>query len=334
MEKVDYLEDKVNLLLNEVSYLKNMLNFFQKKGEIINANYLLNADFSLNQSGKEIYTGAENTLTPTVNNWFLTSTGSFNTDKTLTLSEDTYFLQTVDSDALKNLLGKNATLTLFVQNKSSVNFYFGVNIFVGEGEDNKQSLSDVIGKEGINYFTFAVPENTTSLQCFICLKDITTQETITLNWAKLEQGENYTQFLTNYNVLETIKSNPINLEFVETIYDNTSTDSNINWGYTSGIKGNVVINNKDFSKYKMLRVYSVINWNCNMFIIDLTRLNKNYTKFYGSTGNPRVDGSVYHFISCGFVNSEKTSINFTYYRNTTIYNNDNSYFCYKIEGVY
>ena len=49
---------------------------------------------------------------------------------------------------------------------------------------------------------------------------------------------------------------------IETIYDRTSSDSNINWGYTSGIIFKTqTISNKNFTKYKRLRIYC--NWNEN-----------------------------------------------------------------------
>ena len=50
------------------------------------------------------------------------------------------------------------------------------------------------------------------------------------------------------------------VEHVETIYDMTSSDANINKGYTSGISGNTTIQNLNFSKYKRLKIYSRDYW--------------------------------------------------------------------------
>lgn len=46
-----------------------------------------------------------------------------------------------------------------------------------------------------------------------------------------------------------------NFEQSETIYDKTSADANINWGYTSGIPSGTSVS-KSFSKYKKLRVWA------------------------------------------------------------------------------
>ena len=43
-------------------------------------------------------------------------------------------------------------------------------------------------------------------------------------------------------------------ERVDLLYDSNSANSNINWGYTSGLKNNTTITGKDFSKYKCLRI--------------------------------------------------------------------------------
>lgn len=59
------------------------------------------------------------------------------------------------------------------------------------------------------------------------------------------------------------------VERVETIYDMNSTDSNINWGYTSGIGTGVTIN-KNFSKYKMLRCQYQSYNNAIVAFCDLT----------------------------------------------------------------
>ena len=46
-----------------------------------------------------------------------------------------------------------------------------------------------------------------------------------------------------------------NFEQSETIYDKTSADANLNWGYTSGIPSGTSVS-KSFSKYKKLRVFA------------------------------------------------------------------------------
>lgn len=43
----------------------------------------------------------------------------------------------------------------------------------------------------------------------------------------------------------------------EVVYDMTSNDASKNWGYASGIRGNVEITEKDFTKYKQLKFYGL-----------------------------------------------------------------------------
>ena len=106
------------------------------------------------------------------------------------------------------------------------------------------------------------------------------------------------------NNLQTILNN---IEKVETIYDNTSTDSTINWGYTGGIPSGTNITNKDFTKYKYLRVYVIGDYRCGCFVVDFNKLNKE-NNYYGSgvLGAGQELSMQYAFIT---VNQAKTSIN-------------------------
>ena len=70
------------------------------------------------------------------------------------------------------------------------------------------------------------------------------------------------------------------VEHIETIYDMSSSDSNINKGYTSGISGNTTIQNLNFSKYKRLKIYSRDYWGTvGIGEIDFSVVSK-YGNFY------------------------------------------------------
>ena len=58
----------------------------------------------------------------------------------------------------------------------------------------------------------------------------------------------------------------------EVVYDMTSSDANINWGYTSGIQNNITVTGKDFSKYEKLIAYCYTNYFIYPVEIDLTKL--------------------------------------------------------------
>ena len=131
---------------------------------------------------------------------------------------------------------------------------------------------------------------------------------------------------------------PDNIERVETIYDKDSTDSNINWGYTSGMQG-VTITDKNFTKYKILRIYycnkngSIENdsWGRNNIIeLDLTK----YINFNYSTSNQLRYITYTQNYNGGIivkVNSDKTSFAVVI---TDDVNASSTSYVYKIEGVY
>lgn len=123
-----------------------------------------------------------------------------------------------------------------------------------------------------------------------------------------------------------------NFEQSETIYDMNSTNSAINWGYTGGIPSDTNITNKDFTKYKYLRVYVVADYRCGCFVVDFNKLNKE-SSYYGSgvLGAGQELSMQYVFIT---VNQAKTSIKISTSSfttgETTLYTSTTT----RIEGVY
>lgn len=130
-----------------------------------------------------------------------------------------------------------------------------------------------------------------------------------------------------------------NVEHSEVIYDKDSSDSNINWGYTSGILSDTSVTGKDFSKYKRLRVSCCCKKSIKsddtfgrnvVFEIDLTHFNGfEYTTTYRPayyTGNDYNQSIIF------VVTEDKTKMTFVCYGNAVKVTEDT--YIYKIEGIY
>lgn len=74
----------------------------------------------------------------------------------------------------------------------------------------------------------------------------------------------------------------IGFEHVETIYNKYSTDSNINWGYTSGIPSNTYVD-YDFSRYEKLRI-TVYRSNASAFTYEINLNQLDISGVYGGAG--------------------------------------------------
>ena len=141
------------------------------------------------------------------------------------------------------------------------------------------------------------------------------------------------------------------VEHIETIYDMSSSNANINKGYTSGISGNTTIQNLNFSKYKRLKIYSRDYWGTvGIGEIDFSVISM-YGNFYSgmaSIGNRYYNddnGDIFTemvYFHRYKVNSSKTTFNLIVERRSwtnqpscsgeMISDTDN--IVYKIEGVY
>lgn len=124
-----------------------------------------------------------------------------------------------------------------------------------------------------------------------------------------------------------------NVEHSEVIYDKDSSDSNINWGYTSGISG-VFTKNIDLSKFSRLRIF-VNNYEHG----GITEFDVKSYPYNNSSGMTTVysfvyDGGFYLYkIECSY----KENI-LAFVTNRTSYvgvlNTMAGGYIYKIEGVY
>lgn len=130
-------------------------------------------------------------------------------------------------------------------------------------------------------------------------------------------------------------------EQVDLLYDKDSSDSSINWGYTSGIQSGVAIN-KSFTKYKQLRIYfqcyfaSSTNHGVtsSCVIIDCQNAKGSPAYFYAGMNTPYYSGSyAYNMgIMCQLKETKDLLYCFMNYNGQTQINSQ--YYVYKIEGVY
>ena len=124
-------------------------------------------------------------------------------------------------------------------------------------------------------------------------------------------------------------------EKVEVIYDQSSSDSNINWGYTSGFK-NISVTGKDFSKYKILRAYFTKNENSNANILEVGIRRDASENIVRSEATQDVDliTTGTNLRSLYIAVESNSSIAFNYIAGNSDYYQDENAYCYKIEGVY
>lgn len=108
----------------------------------------------------------------------------------------------------------------------------------------------------------------------------------------------------------------LNVAQLETIYDKSSNDSSINWGYTNGINSGTTITDKDFNPYSYLiitvgdnRTDGNARWT-TVAILDLTSTKRGSSGYYTSGITAAVDttSNFYKIVASFNVNSEKTSI--------------------------
>ena len=130
---------------------------------------------------------------------------------------------------------------------------------------------------------------------------------------------------------------------IEVVYNKDSSDSNINWGYTSGIQGSTSAITKDLSKFKMLFVYyqcyfansTNTGGNANCLMLDLERINENHSiasneVAYFTNGSPN---STARFSFQARYNHSSKALNFLFGYQANAELNNGQYFVYKIEGI-
>lgn len=337
MEKIDYLETKINEILYELNYIKEDVNKTKKTlSGVQTHNFIFNSNFLINQQGSESYsntTGVESK--ETADKWILTGKGTYENNGRTFLYPSAYLSQTLElDDGIRTLLGNSATLTLFVRDMYGQKATMGVRIWTDA--DNYTEETRIVSGVADNSLSFNVPNETIKMEVFVENRNIVdTESFVNIAWVKLELGSSYTNYIYPSYEEDYLKCNTKQVEYCQTIYDMKSTDSAINLGYTSGIKGGTSIKTLDISKFKRLKIYSVINWDYSVLDVDLTLLVGSYDYYSNAKANPRVSSNtMYTYGSYVSIDSAKKSIYITFFRNNTYYNNNANYYCYKIEGIY
>ena len=161
MEKIDYLEHKINEILYELSYLKENSNI---NSNLIN--FLVNGDLFVNQQGSLMYENLNDEDNfETINNWFLGGKGSYFVGGKLTLGSNSFFKQTLNLEAIQPLLGKTLNLKFNISEKSGEGLFIGVKIFYDE--ENYDYYSKEVDDDGNNSLSFELSNLATKIECFV-----------------------------------------------------------------------------------------------------------------------------------------------------------------------
>ena len=337
MEKIDYLETKINEILYELNYIKEDVNKTKKTlSGVQTHNFIFNSNFLINQQGSESYSNATGVESKeTADKWILTGKGTYENNGRTFLYPSAYLSQTLElDDGIITLLGKSATLTLFARDMYGQKTTMGVRIWIDA--DNYIEETRIVSGVADNSLSFNVPNEAIRMEVFVENRNtVDTESFVNIAWVKLELGSSYTNYIYPTYKNDYLSCNVQKLEYTQTIYDMKSTDSAINLGYTSGIKGGVTLTKLNLKKYKRLKVYSVINWDYSIVEIDLTMLVTQYNSYYNSKANPRISNNfMYTYGTYVSVGSAKNNIYISFFKNNSYLNNNTNYYCYKIEGIY
>jgi hypothetical protein len=134
----------------------------------------------------------------------------------------------------------------------------------------------------------------------------------------------------------------IGVEHVDVVYDMSSNVASQNWGYRTGLMGDVTVDNLDFSKYKRLKIYTIFSGaSIGIGEMDLKKSVYYNEQKYALSMYVGPEGNTmdFYFVRV-VVNLNKTSLTVPrigYYTPNGTWNarhGDPSYHIYKIEGVY
>lgn len=339
MQKIDYLENKVNELLYEVNYLKSFINKDEElKQKIVTENFILNSNLEINTFNKNSYESLAQEETESVDKWILFNGASYVVnEKKLTLPSMGEFKQIITNERLNSLKNKTVTLTANIKEFTLKGFSLGCKIYLQDETILKHSI--IVEKDGISSVTFYVPEDAIKIECFLLGSDNLNETEVVLLWFKLEIGSYFTNYVLPTQIIEKIKccnSGPI---LSEIIYDKDSLDANINFGFTSGLKGTDEFVFNGFNKYKRLKIYMIFNNKTNhVEELSLIKPNPEKTEIYADfrLGHESGSYSINYCIIRITDMIEFKNLGMGYFTSTTknVKNSNANYYIYKIEGLY
>lgn len=170
--------------------------------------------------------------------------------------------------------------------------------------------------------------------------DPQTQINLKASQSDLDTANSKIISLTEDKANKDLSNVTVNIEKTELLYDMSSSDSSINWGYTSGVGTGTIISNKNFEKYKKLICYYKDETQkdaCSSeLFVDLTHINTT-TNVYMASSVPNLARTTVLYGDCVrcYISPDKTRIEIyaQQYSTQTAYDNNNMK-VYKIEGVY
>ena len=220
---------------------------------------------------------------------------------------------------------------------------------------NDTEIQIVTIPDGEDSVTFTIGSN--DIAMYACSLLFTSSATFTDAYygLQIEEGSVATDYQP-YNGAIVHEKEIADVEHIETIYDMSSSDGNINWGYTSGIIFKTqTISDKNFTKYKRLRVYCDWNEHANNWFgatthfdveldNDLCDVDGNFVGYLAMTpSNAYINEINFIFYGKVLVRMDKLAININGYliniiNNTRTELTDTANYPHfkimKIEGVY
>lgn len=305
--------------------VENKIENQNKTSTTVRKNCFLNPNFEINQNGKVTYSVVNGTEVETVNDWFITGTGSFGVNKVLSLNSGAVFKQSLNINLASNIVGKTAIATFYVTACSSN--YFSLVARVWSSSSNYIDYTEPISTGFVNLI-FNASSPISKIEIFI--ENTGSTGSLTLEKAQLEAGSTFLGFLPEFKNFDLLRSAKGEISFTEVIYD--KNDANLNYSYPNGLNANY-ISDFDFNKYKGLIFYAMVPYEAQKFYVDLTMLNSVDSYYYGSQTSINYTSGSNIFATRVAVLENKKDFYLAFYLNGGKVNNNANYHCYRIEGV-
>ena len=321
-------EDLVNQVHSHDERLLEVENKIENQSNTsttVRKNCFLNPNFEINQNGKVTYSVVNGTEVETVNDWFITGTGSFGVNKVLSLNSGAVFKQTLNINLASSIVGKTAIATFYVTACSSN--YFSLVARVWSSSSNYIDYTEPISTGFVNLI-FNASSPISKIEIFI--ENTGSTGSLTLEKAQLEAGSTFLGFLPEFKNFDLLRSAKGEIQFTEVIYD--KNDANLNYSYPNGLNANQ-ISIFDFNKYKELIFYVMIPYDAQKFYVDLTQFNSTGGYYYGGQTSINYASGSNIFVTRVAMFDNKKDFYLAFYLNGGRVNNNANYHCYRIEGV-
>ena len=321
----DDLANQVHSHDERLLEVENKIENQSNTSTTVRKNCFLNPNFEINQNGKATYSVVNGTEVETVNDWFITGTGSFGVNKVLSLNSGAVFKQTLNINLASSIVGKTAIATFYITTCSSN--YFSLVARVWSSSSNYIDYTEPISTGFVNLI-FNASSPISKIEIFI--ENTGSTGSLTLEKAQLEAGSTFLGFLPEFKNFDLLRSAKGEIQFTEVIYD--KNDANLNYSYPNGLNANQ-ISIFDFNKYKELIFYVMIPYDAQKFYVDLTQFNSTGGYYYGGQTSINYASGSNIFVTRVAMFDNKKDFYLAFYLNGGRVNNNANYHCYRIEGV-